>query len=136
MPGGNESTWPQTRQMAVSAVESVPNYIEHKSKLVQWCVGGLDEEDLPEVDEFMAKLATILQSNPIYPSQSDESQEPRLKVEWLTDEQAAKKLRLTRAQLRLILNAPGTTLPFGTFRYKRTWHIHPLDIEQLAANNR
>jgi hypothetical protein len=119
-----------TRARAAQLVSSFPLYSLCRPLLIEWCQGGLKEPSLADI--FIFELQNHLHQFPFYSTTAKEMEdESRLPVLWLSVEDAASRIGLSKDCLRVRLDRLKTSLPFGTYKYERRWHVHPNDLEAL-----
>jgi len=135
LPKGYENATPtgasaDTRVRAYAIVSGLPLYEVCRRDLIEWCQVGLRELGL--VADFMAELDAHLRDYPFYPTTARDMEEStKVLVKWLTIDEAAARLGVSRDSLRVRLDRMKTSLPFGTYKHERRWHVHPLDAEEL-----
>lgn len=86
------------------------------------------ESDEACTQRFLDELSTRLLDQPFFIRSAESEDEPRQKVRWLSDEEASERIGVQVPRLRRVLRAQTTSLRYGTFQYKRSWSIHPLDL--------
>ena len=119
-----------TRARAANLVASFPLYPLCRLLLVEWCQAGAKEPSLADI--FIEELECHLRQFPFYATTAMEMEdEEKLPIQWLTVEDAARRLGLSKDCLRIRLDRFKTSLPFGTYKYERQWHVHPYDLEAL-----
>lgn len=130
---GSSGASADTRARAASLVASFPLYAICRPHLIEWCQVGPSDHGL--VREFLACLEEHLKGYPFYPTTArDMEDQTKLPIKWLTVDEAAEKLGVTKDSLRVRLDRSKVSLPFGTFKFERKWNVHPLDLETLRQS--
>lgn len=128
MPGEGTSVWPDTRARAALVVEAIPMVDLMRSRLVEYCQGGLtDLADLILVEEFMTALEASLARTPFYPTTArDIEDEARTPVVWISCAEAAEVLGCTRQYVRELV-CDGVLK--HTISYRRNLQLQRSEVE-------
>ena len=133
VPGDGLSAWGDTKARAAALVESIPLYSLCKRDLIEWCQAGLKELGL--VGEFMARLEGYLSQYPFYASTlADVEEGARSAIIYRDVTSVARELGVAEGYLRKVLCTMPTSLPFGSFCERRSWRIHPMDVNALKKH--